>query len=92
MIAVVPFDLSEKLFIVLMFFHRTDEDGFTGETTNHSHMIVVVDSKLQQYVRSHIIQYDQIFLEGHLHYQLEPLENGTRRMSGCIIPFHIEKI
>lgn len=72
--------------------HRNDADGFTGETTKHSHSIIVADSKLQQHVRKHITQYDQIFLEGHLNYKSVQLENGMKRICGNIIPVHIEKI
>lgn len=74
------------------FFCRNDEDGFTGETMKHSHAVIVADSKLHQYVRTHITQYDQIFLEGYLHYKSVQLENGTKRLCGNIIPNYIEKI
>lgn len=58
----------------------------------HSQSIIVVDSKLQQYVRRHITQYDQIFVEGYLNYKSVQLENGMKRTCGNIIPVHIEKI
>lgn len=71
---------------------RNDEDGFTGETVKHSHSIIVADSKLQQYVRRHITQYDQVFLEGRINYKAVQLENGMKRIYGTIVPIYIEKI
>lgn len=85
-IQILSFIKRKKLFF------RNVDDKFTGETTMHSHSVKIIDSKLQRYVRSHITQYDQIFLEGHLYYRPVELENGKKRICGNINPIHIEKI
>lgn len=77
--------------IYRIFHYRNEETGFTGETIEHSHSIIVSDPDLQRYIRTHLSQYDRVFVEGYLNYQQTQTERGTR-MSGNIIAIHIEKV
>lgn len=86
-VIILPFFCCSK-----KIFFRNQEDKFTGETLMHSHSVIILDAKLQQYVRAHITKYDQIFLEGNLYYRSVQLENGMKRICGNINAIHIEKI
>lgn len=79
-------------FLFVNFYYRDDEKGFTGESIEHSHSVIVNDPDMQRYIQTNLTKYDRVFIEGNLNYRPTQAENGKQRMSGNIFAIHIEKI
>lgn len=83
---------KRTIFNGILIFYRCEETGFTGETNEWSHSVIVQDTYLQNYIPIHFNRGDAIFVEGYLNYTDCVTSDGKTRMCGNIMAVHVEKI